>query len=546
MHKSRFLFFNDDGDFQEGMSAGIFITDVQPQDGADVVTVTNVPNVIGNSIVQSVECDTELVEVYVEWDGTAYHYNGDVTINGIAIPIENVSEIDNTRRFRASIDIDLDGATEIIALHEDGAYSKVDVTLQGAGPEITDVNFINGYPGTQTEVKQGDTFDLEIHFNPSGAIPSHVEVSNFGALSSGTFDLSGTELDWGTIHKATITCTIDSTSNTVQALSALVQGRNSFGTFGDSVNSNDGGGSINGTDLINCNDVTPNISFGDIIYASGFDALKNSETADIEFNYSECDSIAFSSPNSQLSIADDAVLEATKTVTRIAGDYNVSTNNLRAIGHRVANDTNTTINDVVFIANIQATITVAEQSSRLVSGGNDGTTAQDHTITIGSSQRLSELPTLSAPEGSLGAFSGSLNGTSFTATISIHDDDINGVYTWTSLNAINLAGLVTNVISGNDTYEIGGFVERDIFFSAQSIEENLGVSISDPSKVVAVDKDLIAMTYYADLADHSRGYSFTEPSMVQNPNGNILFWNDVIDRENNTTGLSFIRLREDA
>lgn len=545
-HKARFLYVNDDGDYQEGMSAGVFITDVQPQDGNDVVNPTYEPDTVGQNVIQSIETDTELLRVTVQWDGTAYHYNGDVSINGTPIPMGNVSQIDNTRRFEGFLDIDLGGEVEIIALHDDGAYGKADVTLQGVGPVITDIQFVGGYPGSQTEVKENDTFDLEVHFDPAGSEPSHVEVSNFGACKFGTFDLSGTELVWGTTHQATITVTIDATGTSVQALPARARARNDFGTFGATLDT-DHDGTVDGTNRVNCNDQVPQLSFGAITYASGFDALKDSETADVAFSYSECDSILFTSPNNQLSITDDTTLETTKTVTRINGDYNVSVTNLRVVGQRDANDTQTTVNDVVFIAHVLPDITITEPAARLISGGNDGTSMQNHVITISSNQLLRSIPTLSAPVGSLSAFSGSVPGSTFTATLGVHDNDARGVHTWASLVAVNLAGLTQNIITGDDTYEIGGFVERDIYFSPQSNEETLGVNIGDATKTVCLDKDLQAMTYQAsNLGDVRRGYTFTQPSGVFNANGNILYWNDVQDVENNTTGLSFIRIREDA
>lgn len=538
--KSRFLFVNDDGDYEEGMSGGVFITNVQPQNGSDVVDITWQSGIVGSSLVESIETDTEEIIVTVEWDGTAYNWSGGVEVNGVAVT--GISEIENSRRFTGTVNIDLNGDLDIIAIHDDGAVHSVPVTLQGVGPEITTVVFINGYPGTQTEVKENDMFDIEVHFEPSGSEPSHVEVYNYGACKSGTFDLSGTELNWGSVHKATITITIDATSTSVQALSGRVRARNSFGTFGADGNTDDGGTS-DGTNLVNCNDRHPSVSWGTISYPASQEALKGSETADVAFNYSFTDSVVFNSPNGDLSVYNDTLLESIKTVTRIAGTYNISTSNLRASAHRDANNTDTVASAIVRIADALPTITVNESAVRFQKGGNSGTSAQNHTVTISSNQQLISNPILVAPEGTLGTFSG---GTSiYNATITIHDNDTNGVYTWQSLVAINLANQTQNVISGNDTYEIGGFVERDIYFSAQSLEEALGTSVSDTTKLVAVDKDLIDMTFYADLDDHVRGYSITEPTMTYNATGNILFWNDVTDRENNTTGLSFIRIRED-
>ena len=147
--------------------------------------------------------------------------------------------------------------------------------------------------------------------------------------------------------------------------------------------------------------------------------------------------------------------------------------------------------------------------------------------------------------GTLGSFSGSTPGSTFTASLAVHDNDTKGTYQWQSLSAQNLAGKITNIITGNDEYILGGFVERDMYFDPQANEKVMGVYVSDVNKLVAVDKDLIAMTFYGDLNDHVRGYSITGPSGVINNNGNILYWNDVMEVENNTTGLSFIRIRED-
>ncbi len=542
-YKSRLLYLNDDGDLQEGMGNGVFITDVQPVDPANVVSITWMSDVVGNSVVESIETDTEDLIVTVEWDGSAYHYNGEVEVNGITI--SDTAEIGDTRRFTGTATIDLNGETLITAIHSDGSMATAGVTLQGAGPAITDVEFTGGYPGSQTEVKENDTFDIIITFDPSGAEPSHVEIQDFGACKTEVIDLSGTELNWGTTHTATVTATIDYTGTSIQALPARVRARNSFGTYGDTLDTNHDG-AVDGANTVNCNDTTPTLAFGGIVYTSGFDALKDSETANIEFSYTDTDTVTFTSPTSELSITNDTTLESPKEVTRIAGDYNISTANIQATGHRDANDTTSTVDAVIYIANVPAEITITEPADRLVSGGNDGTTMQNYNITLSSNQLLRDVPTMTAPEGTFGAFSGTVPGDDFVAVLSIHDNDANGTYTWQSLQAENLAGIVTNVITGNDTYEIGGFVERDIYFSPQSMEETLGVNVSDASKLVAVDKDLISMTYYNDLDDHSRGFSITGPSGVLNPTGNILYWNDVTDRENNTTGLSFIRIREDA
>jgi hypothetical protein len=536
-YKSRFLYVDDNGDYTEGMDGGVFITNIQPS-GTGVVDITWKSGVIGKQIVESVDTDTELLVVTVEWDGIAYDWNGEVSVNGQVITNGQAISSDS-RRFYGSVNIDLNGSDSIIALQDTGTGTKVPVTLQGVGPSITQAIFINGYPGSQTEVKANDTFDVEITFDGSGSEPVSVQVDNYGAAKSGNYPIT-----WDANHKATITITIDSTSNSVQDLAARLSAKNSFGTYGSKVQTDDGG-SVDGTNTVKCNDLHPSITFGSITYSSGLDALKNSETADVSVTTSNLDSISYTSPNSELSISNPSTIENTKTVTRVAGDYNVTTANLQAHAIRTNNDAHTTVTTVVYIANILPTVVVTENSSRFQKDPN----GKNYTVTLSSNQRLRTLPTLTAPEGTLSSITGSIPGSNFTATITVYDTNTNGLYTWQSLTAENLAGLTQTTIdtngSNDDTYIIGGFTERDIYFDPQAAEASLGTHVSDTSKLVAVDKDLIAMTFYGDLDDHSRGYSITEPSNTINPTGNILYWNDVMERENNTTGLSFIRIRED-
>jgi len=531
-YPARFIYVDDNGDYSEGMDGGVFITDVQAI-GTGVVDITWKSGTIGKQIVESIETDTEDLRVFVEWDGVAYDWNGTVEINGVEITNGQAISADS-RRFSGSADIYLNGLTDITVLQDTGTGIQISVTLQGVGPEITNVIFINGYPGSQTEVKEGDTFDIEVTFNGSGSVPTNIQLDNYGACKAGNFSIT-----WDGNFKAVITSTIDYTGTSVQDLGARLRAQNSFGTYGDWALSTTGGG-VDGTNTVKCNDLHPTIVFGTITYSSGLDALKNSETADIAMTTSDLDSISYTSPTNELSIANPNTDESTKTVTRLSGDYNISTANISATAIRAANNASTVSSKVVYIANVLPTITISESSTRFIKDPN----GLNYTITIYSNQRLRTIPSLSAPEGTLTVFGGSLPGTTFIATINIDDADSNGVYNWQSLSAENLSGLVQTSISGNSTYEIGGFTERDIYFDPQANEASLGTEVSDVSKLVAVDKDLIAMTFFGDLNDHIRGYSITGPSGTINNTGNILYWNDVTEVQNNTTGLSFIRIKE--
>jgi len=549
-YKARFLYVDDNGDYTEGMDGGVFIVGAAP--GGSGLVQNTTESKIGKDIITLIKSDDTSIEVTVEWDGIAYDWNGTITLYaldstdtvvGSGVQITNGQAISSdSRRFTGSGTLTVDNTvTKILALHDQGTIGMCDFSFQGDGPVITDVKFVNGYPGSQTEVKEGDTFDLEITFDPNGSTPVAVEIDNFGAMKYHLFNNITPDGN----NKVVITGTIDATSNSVQALPARVRAKNDFGTFGDYRDTDETGGTTDGTNLVNCNDLHPTINFGTITYSSGYDALKNSETATIAMTTSDLDSISYTSPTSELTITNPNTDESTKTVARASGDYNISTPNIQASAVRNANDAHTTASAIVKIAHVLPTIVVTENSTRFQKDPN----GKDYTVTITSNQQLRAIPALSAPEGTLAGFSGSLPGTTFTATITVDDADTNGTYTWQNLDAENLAGLTQNTIdtsgSNDNTYVIGGFTERDIYFDPQAIKMPLGTYVSDTSKLHAVDKDLITMTFYSDLNDHVRGFSITDSSGNYDPHGNYLYWNDVAERESNTTGDSFIRIRED-
>lgn len=544
--KGKFLYIGDDGTFEEGMDGGLFITDVETQSPSNVIEKSWKSNTIpSNHVIDSITMDTQLLKVTVEWDGTAEDWNGTVSVNGQQIPFANISRLgSNARRFTGWINVDCTGLTEITAEHSSGASHVVPTNMQGNGPVISSVVFTGGYPGSQTEVKNGDAFQLLITFDTNESTPTSVEVYNFGACKNATVDITAQINNWPTTNQATIPVTIDYNGNTATALPARVSAANDFGTEGPTADTDDGG-AVDGVNTVLVCDRVPSISFGSKTYPASQEALKDSETCSVVFNYNYTDSVVFSSPNSQLSITDPGVLAPSKTVTRINGDYNISSNNLRAVATRNANATTTTINTVVQIAHVDPVITVSTPATRLRSGGADGTAQQNHTITLSSNQRLRSIPTLSAPEGTFSAgFSGSVPGTSFTNTLGVNDSDGKGTFSWGSLVAENLAGKIQNVIANGAQYTLGGFVSRLMYFAPNADEVTMGVQVSDTSKLEALDKDEIAMTYYNNFDDQVRAYTICEPSNTLNPNGNIIHWNDAAQVAANTTGLSRIRIEE--
>jgi len=170
----------------------------------------------------------------------------------------------------------------------------------------------------------------------------------------------------------------------------------------------------------------------------------------------------------------------------LAGTYNISTDNFTVSANRAANDADSINSTVVWIAAVAPTLTVVNPASRLRSGGNDGTSAQSHTITIQSNQRLQAAPTLVKDTGGtwLGTgFSFSAAATSFTRSLQVHDNDSKGTYNWGAISGTGLAGLTQTTNSGATQYVLGGFVVRTISVAAFGWQSNINVEVSDYNKL---------------------------------------------------------------
>jgi hypothetical protein len=359
-----------------------------------------------------------------------------------------------------------------------GAEDYLDVVYD-APPTLLTLSFTGGYPGAQTELKEDDTFDIAL---TSDKDFDQVEVLDYEAGKSKFIPVAATS-------STTVSIDIADRGDTSVARPARVRVRDaSTGAYSATRDTDELGGTVDGTDLVNCNNLHPSIVIGVVTYPVTQQALKGSETATVALTVTDFDTINHISPTFELSITNPTAYEVSKTVQRTAGSYNVSTDNLRVIATRAANDAQSIEESVVNIANVAATIDVSTPASRLRSGGNDGTSIQNHTITITGNQLLLSVDMDEDVGG--GAFTGSWAGTppdaTWTRTLQVHDDDTKGTYDWQNLVATNLAGINTTVVTTGGSYELGGFIARDVLWQAfQSTSESVNVEVSDYTKVQA-------------------------------------------------------------
>lgn len=436
---------------------------------------------VGQTVLQSVTASGETISILVRasyplvtFDSVQYelvdmggYYEGTLDVT---VPVANAGDL--------SVQV-------LDANNNPGAIDTFTLAFD-TPPTITAAVFTGGYPtgpgGLQTELKAGDTFQIQV--TADEAFDAIELVDDAGNAFVTALDTSFTPG-----LTATITGTIADRGNVLQSLPALVRVREAAtGAFSAQFDTSSAG-AVDGVNTVQLNNTVPSIATAAIGYPASQSALKASEQATIGLTVNNADSIASATPLNQLNVT---VLNLTNAVVeRIAGDYNVSQANLELTATRNANGAQFTVQRTVNIANVAPTITVSTPQARLRSGGNDGTAPQDYAITISSDQELASAPSLDADSGGQ---RGTFQGGGFTGgpsvwTRSLRVDetvpDEKGTFAFENLVATGLAGIVQNNISSGQNYELGGFVSRDLVVAAFSATVDANVQTVDFSKVQA-------------------------------------------------------------
>jgi len=517
------------GNVMDTINGGVFIKDIIPQG------VGNVGGKQFNSddnVLESAVTDTDLVTVSIIGLTGNTHYKPEIKVAG---QIVNLTQGEDKAYWEGDIDIDLGGATEIEATHEDGATHLVSITPD-FGPVVLSAEFIGGYPNGQTELKAGDEMTLEV---VSDVPMTSVFIDAGAAAESELIELPSATTT------AIIPVTIADKGAISQVYGVSIRAINENGTSGAEFDTNSAG-ALDGVNVVTLNNTFPSVSISDVTYPSNQLALKDSEEATLNHTISGQDSVLYLTPESQLLISGDATLyEPAKTVSRIAGDYNVGIVNLIVEATRAANGAVTSVSTVVSIAHVAADISIDEQQVRLRSGGSYGTSAQNHAVLLTSDQMLLSTPVISAPLGTLqAAMVDQGDGQTFMQDLRVHDTDEKGIAQFELSEAVNLAGRPSAGFVGNADYELGGFVKRTILMPVFSDEVSLGTAVRDTSKLLAQDKDLIQMTYSDNFNDGSQLFTIVNEEGQLSAVGNTFHWNDSQAVNNNSTGLASITIEE--
>jgi len=412
-----------------------------------------------------------------------------VTVNGTPATLPPATD---TGHYEGTVSITIAGtgtvlANCITANETVGAEDDALVTLL-APPVILTLSFTGGYPGapTQTELKENDQFNITLTADKNF---DQVEIIDHEAGQSKIIGVAPTS-------STTVAIDIADRGNLAVLRRARVRVRDAV-TGANSVtrDTDELGGSVDGTDLVNVNDFAYSVTLGTPTYPGIQQALKAAESATVpsvnDYAGAPGDTALWDSPGVELTIPSPAVIGASKVVSRLGGTYNVSVNNLRITLFRAANGNTTVVQRVVQIANVLQTIDITLSATRLRSGGNHGTTAQDHSVQINSDQLLLSAPSLAADAGgNRGTFQGGgFTGAGATWNRDLRVDetapDEKGTFTFTTLVATGLAGLVQSTINSGASYTLGGFVARTLNYPAFTANSTEVVVVADETKLAS-------------------------------------------------------------
>ena len=458
----------------------IFVIDVTNASSGIVGNKLYVPNTVPiDRVVTEATTDDDSVEIHFMVEGGLL-YSPTVTVGGITCT--NLQQYANDQRlfFGSVILSTITVTTTVDLVASSGGTTSVIINRAPAGPNILSVNFANGYPGTQTEVKENDLYDIEIHFDPLGTEPVYLEIFDFGACKFAYIDLTGSGLIWGTVHTATVSSTIDLTSIVATPLPCRVRSHNLLGTWGNTVDS-DASGNVDGFNEVLCNDITPTFRFNNTNFPATQAAFKGTEVGSNDINVYDFDNLTYSSPNGDFSIALPNAYIQNKSITCTnPGHYNDSVANYRIDAHRNANDTDNTYQSNIEVADINPIMTVTQPQTRL----RTSPAGSDYLITSTSDQNMfgpidHDIPVSGTWQGV--GFVGGMK--VWTRTIQLIDGDIAGIsnWGWNGGAPTNRANLPVLVVIGQEN--VGGFESRIVNLAPFGTSVFVGVECADTSKL---------------------------------------------------------------
>ncbi|BDD08555.1 hypothetical protein FUAX_09870 [Fulvitalea axinellae] len=513
--------------------ANIFVTAVSSPDPSKTVNPAHDPEAVGQNVIKSLVTNADTLNLTAVWDG-GKNWTGNLSVNGTAVAQSQISKVSGTHRsFQANITgVDITGKDKI-EITVNGGTLEIPIERLAAAPSISGATF-GAYPGSQTELKNGDRIPVTLQLDKAGA--TRIEFANFGAFGA-----------------QTINCGSATASVTVSALVNHNHSGNSPANLGLRVRTLDANNAKSDwfeiATGLSCNNLTPGFSFS-VAYPTGQTALKDEETATVSNTVSNADTVVYTAPDGQLLFLDsDGSYKSSRNghagqlrVKRNSIDYGYATGRITAT--RDANGKTATRDFDIRIAHTDPQLALIAPP-RLRSGGYAGSSAQTHSIRFSANQDIETLTAvIDGDGGELAESVTKLGPNLFQIKIRIDDDVPKGAKN-IQVQAVNLAGKIVNK---TESYTVGGFVKRSLTVAAFARETAIGTNVTDTSKLRCSNRSKGTadnnFLYKASLADEADRYTITGPSGTHNPNGDTWYNLDEANANNNASGNTVIEIEE--
>lgn len=434
----------------------IFITDIEPINMSKSVikTMNTYPN---DRSVLSVLSDDNSYKIIVEWD------RGEDICGQPKINEKNIIGITNTAGGTYSGYVILN-STDIIDNKITATLNTNTYTIAFSiitPPSISSITF-GDLPNSQTELKEGDLIDVTIvadkpidtvEFQDTGAF----QYQSLSVTSDTTVIVSGVISNRGDI---------------LQSLTGSIRVKSTEGSWS---------GITESVATLPLNNIKPSIVINGIDYPIGQQAIKDTESATINYSLTNTDT---NTPNIigddlSLGIQTDISLIVTRLITGTTTYNDGLTNNISF--ELVRNANGASINYPIGIA--IATIAPILVSQSLVTYNiMSGNGAIINNLTFSQKVKVKSISSLDTNKGTLTTGVTTVYNTLYDLGISSQDSDIHS-------NNINTTNLVITGMSGLDSsiipinYYIRGFANKVLNYIYPSLSEDIGVNVVDINKL---------------------------------------------------------------
>lgn len=543
---------------------GLFITDIEPLTVNCIVNKT-FDGSQNNRILTGVESDSTLFRVSVTAFSTDSLYKPTVLVAGISTTLTELS----VGIWTGYADITINSNTATIhAVHVSGTdvtftFNKIFKPVINSTTRITSV-----YPTTfsvvQTQVKENDLVTLQIFADQQFKKVRIIEDANnlckavevtiattssytfTGLQANNTFTTSEVGENLGIIFQ------IQSINNT---WSVVYNTRTAVVT------------PVNARDFMKLSNLKPVLTITDatvdeVVYPSALAPLgslngsisvaqqygvKNAQYCQIKSTAVYHDSVVYENTLNQLTIPLPTIYSTTKTIQCNFSGNNFTNPNLTLKLRRHSNGTEIIKTFIIKISNTAPQYTIERIPGRFRSGGYLGTTPQEYSIKVNSSQpihpdsdfkvRISSNPGYPKFKNTSWTRNSNIQAENFLV---VHD---NNLKTTVSLLAFLVTGdysitgiMVSNTVI-NPTIELGGFVPRTFNIVGPAITHNLGTAVKDASKlkckVTYYSNDNENSTYINNTDNAPQKFTILNPTSIPSVVGDVWSSNDVtLNNEN--------------